>query len=84
VDNTLELVKVFQEEIHSIAIHPSGHFVLVGFGDKLRLMNLLIDDIRPVFAFALRECRECRFSNGGHIFAAAQGAVIQVRTRARG
>eukprot|EP00730_Choanoeca_flexa_P000903 TRINITY_DN10389_c0_g2_i3.p1 TRINITY_DN10389_c0_g2~~TRINITY_DN10389_c0_g2_i3.p1 ORF type:complete len:1202 (+),score=338.92 TRINITY_DN10389_c0_g2_i3:34-3639(+) len=77
-ENTLELSKTFQEEIHSVALHPSGHFVLVGFGDKLRLMNLLIDDIRPVFAFALRECRECRFSNGGHMFAAAQGAVIQI------
>eukprot|EP01137_Pigoraptor_chileana_P030193 Opistho-2@16440 len=73
VENTLELVKYFQEEAYSIALHPSGLYVLVGFSDKLRLMNLLIDDIRPFKEFTIRGCREARFSNGGHLFAAVHG-----------
>eukprot|EP00055_Hartaetosiga_balthica_P003769 m.8941 g.8941 ORF g.8941 m.8941 type:complete len:1202 (-) comp3312_c0_seq1:127-3732(-) len=74
----LELVKYFNEEAFSVAMHPSGLFVLVGFADKLRLMNLLLDDIRPIKEFSVRECKECCFSNGGHLFAAAQGNVIQI------
>lgn len=77
-EESSELVKYFSEESTSVAIHPSGLYILVGFGDKLRLMNLLIDDIRPFREFTLRGCRECRFSHGGQYFAAATGNIIQV------
>ena len=60
VFSTLELYKEFQEEAYSIALHPSGLYVLVGFSDKLRLMNLLIDDIRCFKEFTIRGCREVR------------------------
>ncbi|GFR57789.1 cilia- and flagella-associated protein 57-like [Elysia marginata] len=74
----LELYKVFAEEAYSIALHPSGLYILVGFSDKLRLMNLLIDDIRTFKEFTVRGCRECAFSNGGHLFASVMGNVIQL------
>ncbi|KAJ3409665.1 Cilia- and flagella-associated protein 57 [Chytridiales sp. JEL 0842] len=73
-----ELVKYFPEEAFSVALHPSGLYVLVGFSDKLRLLNILMDDFRLFKEFGLRGCRECRFSNGGHIFAAAHGNMIQL------
>ncbi|XP_023563654.1 cilia- and flagella-associated protein 57 isoform X2 [Octodon degus] len=78
--NTLELFKEYQEEAYTISLHPSGHYVVVGFADKLRLMNLLIDDIRPFKEYSVRGCRECSFSNGGHLFAAANGNVIHIFT----
>ncbi|XP_064626846.1 cilia- and flagella-associated protein 57-like [Lineus longissimus] len=74
----LELYKEFAEEAYSIALHPSGLYILVGFSDKLRLMNLLIDDIRTFKEFTIRGCRECSFSNGGHLFAAVHSNVIQI------
>ncbi|XP_075952842.1 cilia- and flagella-associated protein 57 [Anarhichas minor] len=74
----LELYKEFQEEAHSVALHPTGLFILVGFSDKLRLMNLLIDDIRTIKEFTVRCCRECAFSHGGHMFAADNGNVIHL------
>ncbi|GAA6077674.1 cilia- and flagella-associated protein 57 isoform X1 [Tachysurus ichikawai] len=74
----LELYKEFQEESYSVALHPSGLFVLAGFSDKLRLMNLLIDDIRTFKEFTVRCCRECVFSHGGHMFAAVNGNVIHL------
>ncbi|KAK3567777.1 hypothetical protein QTP86_026459 [Hemibagrus guttatus] len=74
----LELCKEFQEESHSVALHPSGLFILTGFSDKLRLMNLLIDDIRNFKEFTVRSCRECVFSHGGHMFAAVNGNVIHL------
>lgn len=58
--SSLDLYKEFQEEAYSIALHPSGLFILVGFSEKLRLMNLLIDDIRPFKEFVIRGCREVR------------------------
>ncbi|KNC99492.1 uncharacterized protein SPPG_04888 [Spizellomyces punctatus DAOM BR117] len=76
--NTCELVKYFSEEPFSVALHPSGLYILVGFSDKLRLMNILMDDLRVFREFGLRGCRECRFSSGGHMFAAAQGNMIQI------
>lgn len=58
VDSNLELYKEFAEEAFSIALHPSGLYICVGFSDKLRLMNLLIDDIRTFKEFPIRGCKE--------------------------
>ena len=78
MDKSSDITKVFTEEVHSISFHPSGLHVLAGFSDKLRLMNLLMDDIRPYKEFAIKMCRECRFSTGGHQFAAVNGNTIQI------
>ncbi|XP_007951295.1 cilia- and flagella-associated protein 57 [Orycteropus afer afer] len=78
--NTLELYKEYQEEAYTISLHPSGHFIVVGFADKLRIMNLLIDDIRSFKEYSVRGCRECCFSHGGHLFAAVNGNVIHIYT----
>lgn len=78
LDKSVELLRYFQEEAHSVAFHPSGLHVLVGFTDKLRMCNLLMDDIRPFKEFPIKQCRECVFSNGGDLFAAVNGNVIQV------
>ena len=71
-------MKFFPEEAHSISLHPSGLHVLVGFSDKLRLMNLLMDDMQSFHEFHIRGCREVQFSTGGHLFAAVAGNVIQI------
>ncbi|XP_019386797.1 PREDICTED: cilia- and flagella-associated protein 57 isoform X1 [Crocodylus porosus] len=76
--NTLELYKEYQEEAYAVSLHPTGLYIVVGFSDKLRLMNLLIDDIRTFKEFTVRGCRECVFSNGGHLFAAVNGNVIHI------
>ncbi|XP_043347269.1 cilia- and flagella-associated protein 57 isoform X2 [Dermochelys coriacea] len=76
--NTLDLYKEYQEEAYAVSLHPTGLYVLVGFSDRLRLMNLLIDDIRTFKDFTVRGCRECTFSNGGHLFAAVNGNVIHI------
>ncbi|TPX56516.1 hypothetical protein PhCBS80983_g04473 [Powellomyces hirtus] len=76
--NTCHLVKTFTEEPLSVSLHPSGLHLLVGFNDKLRLKNILMDDLRVFREIGVRGCRECRFSNGGHLFAATQGNMIQI------
>ncbi|OAF69544.1 WD repeat-containing protein [Intoshia linei] len=74
----LEHFKSFAEEAFSIAIHPSGLYICVGFSDKLRLMNILIDDIRTFLEIPIRACKECSFSNGGHLFAVVSGNLVQI------
>ena len=64
--SSLELSREFQEECYSIALHPSGLYILVGFSDKLRLMNLLIDEIRMFKEFTIRGCREVGWITFNH------------------
>lgn len=78
VDRTCEVAKRFNEEAFSVACHPSGLHLLVGFADKLRLLNILMDDIRAFKELPVKACRECQFSTGGHLFAAVNGNTIQV------
>ncbi|KFP87078.1 WD repeat-containing protein 65, partial [Apaloderma vittatum] len=76
--NTLELYKEFQEEAYTVSLHPTGLFCLVGFSEKLRFISLLYEDMQVFKEFPVRKCRECSFSNGGHLFAAVNGNVIQI------
>ncbi|KAK9830297.1 hypothetical protein WJX72_010857 [[Myrmecia] bisecta] len=78
MDKSMELVKAFSEEAYSVAVHPTGLSVLVGFADKLRLMTVLMDDFRIVKEFGIKACKECHFSHGGQYFAAVNGNTISI------
>lgn len=78
VEQRLDLWKAFQEEPFSLAMHPSGLHIVVGFADKIRLMNLLMDDVRPCHEISIKQCREVKFSNGGSMFAAVNGNVVTI------
>ncbi|KAJ3101659.1 Cilia- and flagella-associated protein 57 [Phlyctochytrium planicorne] len=80
MENSIEVIKYFDDEPLSISLHPSGLYVLVGFADSLKLMNILIDDIRPFWESNIRGCRECRFSNGGQYFASVYGSTICIHS----
>ncbi|XP_055341475.1 cilia- and flagella-associated protein 57-like isoform X2 [Paramacrobiotus metropolitanus] len=73
-----EIWKKFPEEPHSIALHPSGLYLLAGFTDKLKLMHILNDDIKTVRDLSIRGCKEVKFCRGGHLFAAANGSIVQI------
>uniref|UniRef100_A0A061RT72 Wd repeat-containing protein 65-like n=2 Tax=Tetraselmis sp. GSL018 TaxID=582737 RepID=A0A061RT72_9CHLO len=73
-----ELIRQFPEEAFSVAMHPSGLSLLVGHGDKLRLMTVLLDDMRMVKEFPIKSCRECKFNHGGSMFAAVNGNTVQI------
>ncbi|CAM9292383.1 unnamed protein product, partial [Phaeothamnion confervicola] len=77
-EQTLELCKSFGEEPCSAAFHPTGLHVAVGFADKLRLMNVLMEDLRTYRELPIKQCRELRFSGGGHRLAAVNGNIISV------
>lgn len=58
--STLELCKEYREEAHTVSLHPTGLFCLVGFSDKLRFISLLYEDMHVFKEFAVRMCREVR------------------------
>mmetsp|Transcript_13687 Transcript_13687/g.36226 ORF Transcript_13687/g.36226 Transcript_13687/m.36226 type:complete len:1228 (-) Transcript_13687:39-3722(-) len=78
LEKTCELCKFFNEEAYSVAFHPSGFHLIIGFSDKLRLMNLLMEDMKTYKDIPIKACREVRFSNGGQYFAAVSTNTIQV------
>lgn len=77
---SLIMLKQYDQDIFSVALHPMGLFCLIGFTDKLRFMSILIDDLLPMHEIAIRNCRIVRFSYNGHLFAAVNGNVVQVYT----
>jgi len=78
LDKSTDILKFFREDALCVAFHPSGLHVVVGFTDKLRMLNVLMDDIRSCREFAIKGCREVRFSYGGQFFAAANNNVVHV------
>lgn len=78
LDKSTDIMKFFKEDTFSVAFHPSGLHVVVGFTDKLKMLNILMDDIRTFREFAIKACKEVRFSHGGQFFAAANNNVVQV------
>ena len=58
------------EEGTAVAFHPSGFHILAAVSDKIMMMNVLSNSIQEYHSIPLKNCREIRFSNGGHMFAA--------------
>ncbi len=78
IDKSIDIMKVFPWEAQAVALHPSGLQVAVGFTDKLQVMNLLMNDIRPFKEFSIKECTEIRFAKGGHLLAVANTQLIYI------
>ncbi|KAK3522650.1 hypothetical protein QTP86_028894, partial [Hemibagrus guttatus] len=81
--NFLELYKTFPEEPNCISLHPNGLSILVGFSDKVCLMNLLVDEFHTVQEFDIHNCSVCVFNHDGNMFAAVRDnliSIINIRT----
>ncbi|XP_047674912.1 cilia- and flagella-associated protein 57-like [Tachysurus fulvidraco] len=76
--NSLELHQEFPEEPNCISLHPNGLSILVGFSDKVRLMNLLVDQFRTVQVFDIHNCSKCIFNHDGNLFAAVSENLISI------
>lgn len=74
----VELVKKFLVDIVVISVHPSGLFVAVGFCDQLRLMDIMLDDLKVIKSYNFPKCQEAVFSNKGHLLAASYGTKISI------
>ena len=74
----IETCRTIIQQFYGKSFVLAGMYILAGFSDKLRLMNLLIDDIKTFREFNVRNCTACAFSCGGHLLAAVSGNVVSV------
>lgn len=74
----IELAQSFEDDIYSVALHPTGLYCVIGFSDKLRYMTIMIDEIITTKEFNIRNCKLSCFSKMGHIFASTNGSIIQI------
>lgn len=75
---SLEMIKQYDEDVFSVALHPTGLFAAIGFEEKLRFMIVLLNDIQTCREFPIRECKLTAFSSHGHYFAVANESAIQI------
>ena len=68
---TLDICYEYGDEAFSVAFHPSGFHIIVGFTDKVRMMNIFSKTLKPFQNIPIKGCRDIKFSNGGHLFACA-------------
>ncbi|ESO06916.1 hypothetical protein HELRODRAFT_76920 [Helobdella robusta] len=76
--NQLEISKEFPFEILSVSMHPSGHYLIAGFSDRLRYLAVLVNDLKIIKEIPVKASYKCSFSNGGHLFAATNGNIISI------
>jgi len=55
----------------SLAFHPSGYYLAAGFIDKLRIFHVCAEELRLYRSLNVKNVTCLRFSNGGHMLAAA-------------
>ena len=74
----LEIDQLFKEEPYNVAFHPSGFHIVVAFNERIRMMNLYEKTLLPYKDIQIKQCREIKFSHGGHLFAVANQSAINV------
>lgn len=73
-----ELTTLLDDDPVCIALHPSGLHAAVAMPTHVRLMNILMDDIKTFKELAIKGVSEVRFSTGGQYLAVANSASVTV------
>ena len=74
------LADALNRQVISAAFHPSGYYLAISFEDKIRMFHLLSDDLRFYREINIKHANCLRFSNGGHLLAAAANKVVYIFT----
>ncbi|KAK9816472.1 hypothetical protein WJX72_000711 [[Myrmecia] bisecta] len=67
---TMVLQQTLTDDPLSVALHPSGFMLLIGYSDRLRLYYLVKGELLELAEFGLKKCSKVIFSHGGQAFAA--------------
>jgi hypothetical protein len=71
-------VKHFEEKPLSLSFHPSGLHLIVSFSDKVRLMNILENELVHFKDLSIKNCYSVKFSHGGQLFAVVNNVMAQI------
>jgi WD40 repeat protein len=72
----LEISATTTEDALAVSFHPSGFHLIVALLDKINIFNVLSKTLNMYKSLVIKQCKEVRFCNGGHLFAAAQSSSI--------
>ncbi len=59
--NSIEQMKLYNEPIYAISMHPSGHQFVVGFASKVCIMNVLIDGFSTIKEYPIHAAHEIKY-----------------------
>ena len=74
----VELRKEMDDDVLSVSIHPTGHYVAVTTSDSLQIYAVLIDRFHLVKELILPGCQKVCFNSGGNWMAVTRGSAVQL------
>ena len=77
-DKSLEIRKLFKNEINSVALHPTGLFVALAFDHFCRIFSILHHDLKERKLLVCRNCSNIGFSVGGHLLTVVSNSIIKI------
>jgi WD40 repeat protein len=78
LDHTLEVAGCFAEVAYSVAIHPGGLYLLACFPSCIKLLAILLNEVKPYWDYGIRSAKECKFSRGGQYFAVVSSINVVI------
>ena len=82
-NNSIEMKQNFDEELLTVAFHPSGLYIILSGTNSLKFMSVYLESCKVIHVLNVHSCKNCIFSNGGHLFALIHGTIIQVYSSVR-
>ncbi len=76
--SSIEMCQYFDEDLLSVAMHPSGMYLLLATTNSLKYMSILTNKVQVLVVYNVRSCSNCLFTHGGHEFVIVHGTVVQV------
>ncbi|BFG04282.1 cilia- and flagella-associated protein 57 [Drosophila madeirensis] len=74
----VELVRKFQVDVNIVELNSTGLIAAIGFSDQLRITQIFMDDLNIVKTYNFPHCNDVRYSNLGHLMAAAYDNNIAI------
>jgi WD40 repeat protein len=59
--HTIEQMKVYNEPVYAISIHPNGHQFVIALASKVSLMSILIDGFATIKDYPIHAAHEVKF-----------------------
>ncbi|XP_017867333.1 PREDICTED: cilia- and flagella-associated protein 57 [Drosophila arizonae] len=74
----VELVRKFQVDVNIVELNSTGLMAAIGFSDQLRITQIFMDELNIVKTYNFPHCNDVKYSNFGHLMAAAYDNNISV------
>lgn len=66
------------QQLLSLAFHPNGYLLALGFTDKVRVFHVLYDELRLFKDILVKSATRMKFSNGGHLLALVSQKTVHI------